>query len=206
MSRKSQGDVAGILGQGFLGQGFPVPGAPICDPQTGRITGQWLSLLATLLNRTGGTAPIPATLPQASAMADLGAMLALFSDMAEPAPKVPAPGLVAVSLPAGADVSGHRALMWDGTGGVVHADPMLPSYEFGGISTQAATAGAPVLVAESGLVVEPSWSWTPGAPVYAGAQGQLTQTPPSSGVLHQVAVAASATSVLMQVLTPITRS
>jgi hypothetical protein len=47
------------------------------------------------------------------------------------------------------------------------------------ITTGAASPGSPVDVLITGLMVEPSWSWTPG-PVYLGANGQLTQTPPAA--------------------------
>ncbi len=204
---------------GILGQGFPQAGAPICDPDTGQITDQWLALLTTLLSRTGGTAPIPATLPQAAAQADMGAWLALLSDVAEP--PAPAPGRLQVSFTATPRGARPRARKWARAGGVVHAEPggsgagaaglpatslpSQPAYEFAGVSTQAAAPGAPVLAAEAGLVVEPTWAWTPGQPVFAGTGGSLTQAPPASGVLHQVGVAASATALLVQPLYPITR-
>lgn len=99
---------------------------------------------------------------------------------------------------AGATVNGHRALMPDTTGRLVHAQPAEATYAFAGISTGSATVGAEVRAVVAGPITEPSWSWTPLAPLYVGASGTLTATPPTTGAAQQVAVAISATSILVQ--------
>lgn len=99
---------------------------------------------------------------------------------------------------AGAVLSGHRALMANGAGGLVHADPADPTYAFAGISAGSAMVGAAVQAVVFGLVVEPSWNWTPLLPLFAGPDGVLTQTVPLAGVVQQVGVASSATSILVQ--------
>lgn len=65
-----------------------------------------------------------------------------------------------------------------------------------GISTGAAAPGAPVEIQRAGEMIEATWSWTPG-PVFAGALGVLTQTPPIGAWLRQVAVAVAPTRILI---------
>lgn len=102
------------------------------------------------------------------------------------------------------NVFGHRTLMFDQAGHVLHANPMLPKFAFAGISTQAANAGDSVAVAMSGVVVEPSWDWLSDEPLFVGLDGLLTQAPPINGVMQQIAVAINATSILVQPYAPIT--
>ena len=116
--------------------------------------------------------------------------------------QTPAPQ-VRAGFTAGAIVNGHRALMPDGAGGVVHADPSTPGYEFAGVSNGAAPQGGDVSITTSGPMVEPSWSWQDGAALYIGPAGTLTATPPATGVLHQVGVAVSATEIVVQPSAPI---
>lgn len=131
---------------------------------------------------------------------------------AQTAPRVQAQSSAPLATPAGTvmtayhTVGGHRSLMFDGGGGVVHADPDDPAYQFAGISNEAASAGNALFVVETGRVTEPGWSWTPGGPVYVAAEGLLTQTAPQTGVMHQVAVAVDPTSILVQPYAPILRT
>lgn len=114
------------------------------------------------------------------------------------------PAMNASPFTAGAAISGHRALMSDGAGDVIHADPTAVGYAFVGISLQAAAAGTPVQVGTAGaLIVEPSWSWAPGAALFVGVAGALTATPSAVGVVQQIGVALSATSALVQPFPPI---
>ena len=128
---------------------------------------------------------------------------ALGSLILPPAPSADA-GIGRAQYLAGGAVSAYRVLMPGFLSYVIHADPTTGSYVFVGISTRAASAGGLVEVCEAGLLVEPTWSWTVGQPLYVGATGILTQTPPTVGVLQQVAVAISATSILVQPFPPIT--
>lgn len=67
------------------------------------------------------------------------------------------------------------------------------------ITSGAASSGASVEVLLFGLMIEPSWSWTPG-PVYLGTNGQLTQTPPAAPgavFIAQVGTATSPTSLFV---------
>jgi hypothetical protein len=111
-----------------------------------------------------------------------------------------------VSLTAGATVSGHRAIMFDATGNGIPADPTNPLYSFVGISISGANVGNQFEAQLAGLIEEPSWSFTPLLPIFAGANGTLTQARPWTGILHVIAVAQSPTSILISPQTPITLS
>lgn len=67
------------------------------------------------------------------------------------------------------------------------------------ITYGAASPGALVDVLLTGVMIEPSWSWTPG-PVYLGVNGLLTQIPPAAPgalFLAQVGTATSPTSLFV---------
>ncbi len=115
-------------------------------------------------------------------------------------------GPVTVSVPmrAGADVSGQRALMFDDAGGVILADPTVPTYAFAGISLGAALAGTDVPVCDGGWIQDPSWTWTPGAALYVAPGGVLTVVPPVTGILHQVATALRSDAINVQLYPPVT--
>lgn len=106
-------------------------------------------------------------------------------------------------LTTGENVMGHMALMFNRQGYVIHADPTLTSFAFVGVSKQSALAGNPVAIAESGVLVEPSWGWEPDEPLFVGLNGLLTQSPPVIGVVQQIAVAINATSILVKPYAPI---
>lgn len=72
-----------------------------------------------------------------------------------------------------------------------------------GITLHAADAEAPVNVAASGEIVEPSWAWAVDAPIFVGGAGVLTQVPPTTGFQLVVGVATSPTSMLVSIKQPI---
>lgn len=94
-----------------------------------------------------------------------------------------------VTVTAQEALGGHRAVTADG----YHATPSLLD-KLAGISTGAASLGDTANLQRSGLMTEPSWTWTPDAPVFVGAAGVLTQTPPS-GTARRIAWAISATEI-----------
>lgn len=93
-----------------------------------------------------------------------------------------------VDFTAATVLSGHRAVLMTGVDEVGYASAGTPSHvgRVVGITTQAAEAGASVTVRTAGLMTESSWGWTPGAPVYVGVDGVLTQTSPSGGQWAQI--------------------
>jgi hypothetical protein len=71
-----------------------------------------------------------------------------------------------------------------------------------GITTGAAEAGQPATFQPSGIMTESSWAWTPG-PIFLGSNGALTQSPPAAAFEQQVAIAISATRIVVQIEPPI---
>lgn len=96
-------------------------------------------------------------------------------------------------------------IVWEDEQGVVrpldcndedHIDLMC------GITLTAASGPGSVSVQCLGPVDDDNWNWSPGR-VYLGANGSLTQTPPSGGFDVLVGVAVSATRVLLSLTDPI---
>lgn len=111
-----------------------------------------------------------------------------------------APG---VSLPAGVDgVLAHHAVMLAPDGTLSHMDPALAD-SFVGVSKNAAVAGDPVVVATRDTVSEPTWTWSPGLPVFAGVGGALTQTPPTTVCVAHIGVAITPTTLLLSKTQPV---
>lgn len=71
-----------------------------------------------------------------------------------------------------------------------------------GLSVSAGQVGAQISVQRSGTVTDSGWTWAYGR-VYLGADGQLTQTPPSSGFSVLIGFAATATSINLSINDPI---
>lgn len=74
-----------------------------------------------------------------------------------------------------------------------------------GISVLAADLGDPVTIVVSGTLSDVSWNWTPG-PIFLGADGALTQTPPTTPTLEfsqVVAVAVLPTEISVAIQPPV---
>ena len=102
-------------------------------------------------------------------------------------------------------LGGHRIVRATTAGKVGYVDPSDPDQAHAalGLTTGAVADGALASVQFAGPITEPSWSWTPNLPVFVGAAGVPTQTPPSSGFHATVGVAVSATSMVIQLKSPI---
>lgn len=83
---------------------------------------------------------------------------------------------------AGQNLSGDRAVVLDDSGEAVYAsnDDLTHLGRRVFLTAGAALDGDDVDLISEGPVVEGSWSWTPGEPLYLGAGGALTQVAPSS--------------------------
>lgn len=84
---------------------------------------------------------------------------------------------------AGVNLSGQRVVTTQSDGTVVYAsntDVSVASKPLW-LTLNAALAGSAVTVLSSGELTEPGWAWTPGVPIFLGANGTLTQTPPTVG-------------------------
>ena len=110
-------------------------------------------------------------------------------------------GSLTVTFTAGAALSGHRMVTRSSDDSVVYADNSDPNHLAAPLwmTLGAASDGAAIECLAGGVVDEPSWSWTPG-PLYLGATGHLTQTPPTASgavFLTQIGYATSATSIVL---------
>ncbi len=94
------------------------------------------------------------------------------------------------SVVASEPLGGHRAVTADGW----HATPSTLDHLVGITAGAGATGDATEYVSH-GLMVEPSWTWQAGAPIFVGLDGVLTQTPPVSGLTRRVAWAISETEI-----------
>ena len=74
-----------------------------------------------------------------------------------------------------------------------------------GVVTTAAAIGFSADVTSSGEVSNPSWTLSDGL-VYLGLNGQVTQTPPATGVFLKVGTAIDSTTLLVDIETPILRA
>ena len=104
------------------------------------------------------------------------------------------------SIIAGLAVGGHRAITAQGlypTSATL--DLVL------GITLGAALSGQSVNYVNEGPIVEGSWAWTPGLPIFVGVNGVLTQTEPA-GTMRRIATAITATSLLVDLQPTIYRS
>lgn len=119
-------------------------------------------------------------------------------------PPGPSGGDVVV-LPAATDVGGHRVVRSTGeyagyadAYNADHGDDVL------GLTLGAATAGDDVQVQTGGTINEPSWDWTPEEPVFAGADGIPTQSPPTDAAfLLVIGFAITSTSMRVRIESPI---
>ena len=88
------------------------------------------------------------------------------------------------------------------------ADHDTPAHlsRLAGITLNAVSAGTPSRICVEGTLSHSGWQWTPGAPVFVGRNGELTQSPPTSGFLQHLGFALGRDSLLVQVERPIRRN
>lgn len=103
------------------------------------------------------------------------------------------------SFLAAENLSGHRIVIRQADGAVRYASNDLLTDINGPLwmTTEAVLTGTLVNVLFTGVFNEPSWSWTPGQPIYLGVNGVMTQTIPVNPAvfLVQIGYATSATSI-----------
>jgi hypothetical protein len=68
-----------------------------------------------------------------------------------------------------------------------------------GITKTAAITGSTVEYLIAGPMSDAGWAWTPGRPVFCGANGVLTQTAPATAFVQPVAVAETETTIIVQI-------
>jgi hypothetical protein len=107
---------------------------------------------------------------------------------------------------AGEALSALRAVRAAPSGELFYASHNVPAdaHAVLGVTTTAAAAGGVVFAVGSGAeVTDAGWAWTPGLPVFLGALGALTQSPPASGFLLRVGTATSPTRLLVRIEEPV---
>lgn len=101
-------------------------------------------------------------------------------------------------------VSGHRIVVARADGAVEYADNTLSLRRAPWLTTRAALANDIVEVLALGELIEPSWAWIPGEPLYLGSNGLMTQTPPlAPAFLLELGVALTPTSIFYDPKMPI---
>jgi hypothetical protein len=117
------------------------------------------------------------------------------------APGTPAAS-VAVTYPTATGVGGGRLVGID-NGDVVLIDSSIvaTAYLAIGITRGAATPATSVEIITHGPVDDSSWTWNEGL-VYAGLNGLLTQTAPSTGFVLNVGKAISPTRIIVNLQQP----
>jgi hypothetical protein len=106
---------------------------------------------------------------------------------------------------AGINLSGHRMVVLDDDTMVLYADNTIPAHanKVLGMTVGAAMAGADVTIQSGGELVEPSWNWAMGIPVWLSANGLLTQVVPVSGFSLIIGFPITATKVFIDIKVPI---
>jgi hypothetical protein len=101
---------------------------------------------------------------------------------------------------AGEALGGHRAVKADSSGEAVYPDISAPGDGAAiiGITAGSASISASVSVQTSGEMDEPSWTWTPGLPVFADDDGLLTQSVPSGTWIRVIGLAALSTRLVIR--------
>jgi hypothetical protein len=105
-----------------------------------------------------------------------------------------------------AALSGHRVVTPLNDGTVDYADATNTAHAARPmwLTTSAWLQGATATLTAAGPVAEPTWSWTPGQPIYLGANGALTQTPiPGAAFVLIVAEVIDATTIEFRPQVPI---
>ncbi len=110
-----------------------------------------------------------------------------------------------ITKKAGESLGGHRIVRAYNEDKVLYASnsDLSQLHNILGLTTGAASIGSDVAVLVSGEIIEPSWNFTQDQYVYLGLNGQLTQTPPSSGFLLVVGTAIAPTVVFVKIGAPV---
>lgn len=101
-------------------------------------------------------------------------------------------------------VSGHRVVWLTSLNSVelLTSQNVLRSNAAIGVTENAALSGSAVNVRLRGAMTESGWSFEIGKPVFCGIDGQLTQTPASTGFSLVVGVATGLNSVFINIKSP----
>lgn len=103
-------------------------------------------------------------------------------------------------------LGGHRVVRSVSANGVAYADATNADHgdDTVGMTVAAASDGAAVEIQRAGSLTMSGWSWTPGLPVFLGANGLLTQTVPddTNAFIQIIGHAEAADTVFIQIEPP----
>lgn len=165
-------------------------------------TSNTATVAATTTTLTLAAAPTNVTLAATSNNINLAATtqlvtVAAVGDQGPPGPS----GTTDFTATAAQALGGQRVCIINALGQADYASNTIASHKWlaVAISVGAASSGATVTLRTTGLLIEPSWAWTTGAPVYLNSNGLLTQTAPvSPAFLRVIGVATSPTTIFIQ--------
>jgi hypothetical protein len=103
---------------------------------------------------------------------------------------------------AASDIGGHICVV-SNTSGLATPASTTSKSPVVGITSGSVAHGAYATLITSGIFTEPSWTWVSDNPLFVGAGGVLTQTPPSTGYMHVVGYAVSPTTMVVSIQQPI---
>ncbi len=114
------------------------------------------------------------------------------------------PSLLSIAIPAAGVITAYDVVSINAIGQAIAPNITVVADGLGiiGIATTAASgSGLSINVQPIGVVSNPVWTWTPGAPVWCGAGGVLTQTAPTGAGnwVRKIGVAVSATDMEIQI-------
>jgi hypothetical protein len=102
-----------------------------------------------------------------------------------PVSLLPDLGDAVTTATASINLSALRAVILDNAGQFAYADSGNPdhAYRVAGILPYAISQGTEGVAYRLGEITDAVWNWTRGSPIFLGTNGQLTQTPPATGIL-----------------------
>ena len=122
-----------------------------------------------------------------------------------PVSVLPDLGDAVTTATASINLSALRAVILDNAGQFAYADSSTPShaYRVAGVLPYAISQNTQGIAYRLGEITDAVWNWTRGSPIFLGTNGQLTQTPPTTGFLLVLAQPVSVTTINLQPPSPI---
>ena len=117
------------------------------------------------------------------------------------------PGVNLTPVIAGENINAFNIVYFNPVDGKVYKAEntnLASSYSIVGITTSAVTAGQHFNLLCFGATSNDTWNWSGTATLFVGADGQPTQTAPTSGYMLKIGYATSPTSMFFDPLEPIT--
>lgn len=114
-------------------------------------------------------------------------------------------GGTAIKRPANGAIGGQRVVVGNADGTVSYADATDTSHlgRVLGVTQTAVSDGEDATVIHTGYFNEPTWSWDTSLPLYAGANGLITQTTPAVGFSQIIGFAETPTRIYIRLREPI---